>query len=311
MRKTCLNSVYDLARRDDRVIFIGSDLGVSTLDEFKNNIPERFFMEGISEQHIIGMAAGLAMEGNIPYVNTISVFLTRRCFEQIVLDLCLHNLNVRLIGNGGGLVYAPLGPTHLAVEDIAILRTIPNMTILAPADAKEIARLMELTIEHDGPVYIRLAKGGDHIVTPDDQEYKIGKSIRVREGKDILIITTGVTLQISLDAARSLASKGVEAGILHIHTIKPLDTKAIIERLAEVPALITVEEGTVIGGLGSSVAEIVAEADFGQPKKFKRIGVPDTFSDNFGSQKELMEGFGITAANVAQTALELIDVKSG
>ncbi len=311
MRKTCLNSVYDLARRDDRVIFIGSDLGVNTLDEFKNNIPERFFMEGISEQHIIGMAAGLAMEGNIPYVNTISVFLTRRCFEQIVLDLCLHNLNVRLIGNGGGLVYAPLGPTHLAVEDIAILRTIPNMTILAPADAKEIARLMELTVEHDGPVYIRLAKGGDHIVTPDDQEYKIGKSIRVREGKDILIITTGVTLQISLDAARSLASKGVEAGILHIHTIKPLDTKAIIERLAEVPALITVEEGTVIGGLGSSVAEIVAEADFGQPKKFKRIGVPDTFSDNFGSQKELMEGFGITAANVAQTALELIDVKSG
>ena len=132
MRKTSLDTVYEMARNDPRVVFIGSDLGAGTLDQFKEEMPERFFMEGVTEQNIIGMAAGLAMEGYIPYVNTIATFITRRCFEQVAVDLCLHNLPVRLIGNGGGLVYAPLGPTHLAVEDMAIMRSLPNMTVVAP-----------------------------------------------------------------------------------------------------------------------------------------------------------------------------------
>ena len=134
MRKTSLDTVYEMARNDPRVVFIGSDLGAGTLDQFKEEMPERFFMEGVTEQNIIGMAAGLAMEGYIPYVNTIATFITRRCFEQVAVDLCLHNLPVRLIGNGGGLVYAPLGPTHLAVEDMAIMRSLPNMTVVAPVD---------------------------------------------------------------------------------------------------------------------------------------------------------------------------------
>ena len=135
MRQTCLNMVYELAKADERVFFIGSDLGVGTLNQFKKEIPDRFFMEGVSEANLIGMATGLALEGKIVYVNTLATFLTRRCFEQIVLDACLHHANVRLIGNGGGMVYAPLGPTHLAIEDMAILRAVPNMTIVAPADA--------------------------------------------------------------------------------------------------------------------------------------------------------------------------------
>ena len=133
MRQTCLDMVYQLAKEDERIFFIGSDLGAGTLDQFKNEMPDRFFMEGISEANIVGMAAGLAMEGKIVYVNTIGTFITRRCFEQIVVDAALHNVNVRLIGNGGGLVYAPLGPTHLAIEDLAIMRAIPNMPIVAPA----------------------------------------------------------------------------------------------------------------------------------------------------------------------------------
>ncbi len=157
MRQTCLNMVYELAKEDPRIFFIGSDLGLGTLGQFKNEMPERFFMEGVCEANIIGMAAGLALEGKIPYVNTIATFLTRRCFEQIVLDLCLHNVNVRLIGNGGGLVYAPLGPTHHAIEDLAILRVIPNMTVVAPADADEMRRLMPLSVNRRGPIYIRLA----------------------------------------------------------------------------------------------------------------------------------------------------------
>ena len=164
MRRTCLDMVYELAKVDPRIFFIGSDLGYGTLKEFREEIPERFFMEGVSEANVVGMAAGLAMEGKIPYVNTIATFITRRCFEQIVLDLCLHNVRVRLIGNGGGLVYAPLGPTHLATEDISIMRACPGMTIVAPADADEMRRLMPLTVEHDGPIYIRLAKGFDPIV---------------------------------------------------------------------------------------------------------------------------------------------------
>ena len=147
MRKTCLNMVYELAKRDERVVFIGSDLSPGLLAEMKQEMPERYYMEGITEANVIGMAAGLAMEGYIPYVNTIATFITRRCYEQVAVDLCLHDLPVRLIGNGGGLVYAPLGPTHLAIEDIAIMRALPNMTVIAVCDAEEMMRCMECTLD--------------------------------------------------------------------------------------------------------------------------------------------------------------------
>ncbi|VAX26098.1 Transketolase, C-terminal section [hydrothermal vent metagenome] len=305
MRKTCLNNVYELAKKDTRVIYIGSDVGAGTLDNFKEEMPERFFIEGISEQHVVGMAAGLALEGNVPYVNTIGVFLTRRCFEQIVMDVCLHNLPVRLIGNGGGLVYAPLGPSHLAVDDIAILRTVPNMTILAPADAGEMARLMPLTLDYGGPIFIRLAKGGDPIVSIDDGQCEIGKAVCAKKGGEALLITTGVTLKPALEAARILDKKGIETGVTHLHTIKPIDFEAILKSCEKARLIITVEEGTITGGLGSAVAEIMAEANFSSFKKFKRIGIPDAFCENYGSQALLWEKFGITADNIARTALAL------
>ena len=188
MRKTCLDMVYELAKRDQRVIFIGSDLGPGVLDKMRTEIPDRFFMEGISEANIIGMATGLALDGKIPYVNTIATFLTRRCYEQNVLDLGLHNTNVRLIANGGGTVYAPLGPTHLAIEDIAIMRTIPNMTIVSPADADEMRRFMMQTLDYEGPIYIRLGKGYDPIVSSDKFPFEIGKGILMQEGSDLLIV---------------------------------------------------------------------------------------------------------------------------
>ncbi len=177
MRKTALNSVLKLAEKDERVLFIGSDLGAGTLDEFREKYPERFFMEGISEQNMIGMAAGLAMEGYIPYINTIASFLTRRCLEQIIIDLSLQNLPARLIGNGGGLVYAPLGPTHLAPDDLALMSAIPNMTVAAPSDAEEMRSFMEQSLEWPGPIYIRLGKGGDPVVFPKGKTVKIGKAI--------------------------------------------------------------------------------------------------------------------------------------
>ena len=307
MRPTSLNCVYELAQKDERVIFIGSDLGAGVLEDFKKNIPDRFFMEGVSEQHIIGMAAGLALEGFVPYVNTIATFLTRRCFEQNVIDLGLHNTNVRLISNGGGTVYAPLGPTHLAIEDIAIMRTIPNMTIVSPADADEMRRFMMQTLDYQGPIYIRLGKGYDPIVSTDKVPFKIGKGIPMREGSDLLIVTTGITLSLALEAADKLKNKNLEASILHMHTIKPLDKEILLQMVDKVPAVITVEEHTIIGGLGSACAEIMVEEGFRERKVFKRIGIEDVFPSGYGKQKDMMERNGISAQKIIKTAEKLLE----
>src|SRR5258708_6380725 len=213
--------VYELAKTDKRIFFIGSDLGIGTLKQFKAEMPERFLMEGVSEANVVGLAAGLALEGKIVYVNTIATFLTRRCFEQVALDLCLHNVNVRLIGNGGGVVYAPLGPTHEAIEDIAIFRALPRMTIIAVADAEEMKRMMPQTVNHPGPIYIRLGKGGDPIVTNDRVPFEIGKAIPMREGRDALIVTTGITLSVALDAAVLFCDSGMRGAWLAFKPIKP------------------------------------------------------------------------------------------
>ena len=159
MRATCIKMIHELAKRDKRVMFIGSDLSPDMLPDMKRDMPERWYMEGITEANLIGMSAGLAMEGYMPYSNTIATFITRRCYEQVAVDLCLHDLPVRLIANGGGLVYAPLGPTHLAIEDIAIMRALPNMTVTAACDAKEMVRLMNATLDWPHPIYIRLGQG--------------------------------------------------------------------------------------------------------------------------------------------------------
>ena len=305
MRKTALDMVYELARKDKRIFFIGSDLGIGTLKEFKAEMPGRFFMEGVSEANIVGIAAGLALEGKIVYINTIATFLTRRCFEQVALDLCLHNARVRLIASGGGLVYAPLGPTHEAIDDMAIFRALPRMTIIAPADADEMRRLMPLTVEYPGPIYIRLGKGGDPIVTNDRVPFEIGKAIPMKEGGDALIVSTGVMLKAALDAARSLAVHGIDASVLHVPVVKPFDRDTLLEFVGRVPVIVSIEEHNVIGGLGSAVAEVLAEANFKRPKSFRRIGIPDVFPDRYGSQASLLSHYEITAERVASVVQQL------
>src|SRR5579864_7256279 len=189
MRKTCLDRVYKLARDDPRVVFIGSDLSPGLLEEMREEMPERWYMEGVMEQHVVGMAAGMALDGFIPYANTIATFFTRRSFEQVAVDLCLHNLPVRLISNGGGLVYAPLGPTHLAIEDMAILRALPNMTVVAPVDAEEMKRFVPQTLDWPGPIYIRLAKGGDPVVSRAEDKFTIGKAILMKQPGRFLFVS--------------------------------------------------------------------------------------------------------------------------
>lgn len=305
MRKACLLSVYELAKRDDRVVFIGSDITKQNLEQFAAEFPRRFFMEGIYEAHIVGMAAGFAMCGKIPYINTIATFLTRRCFEQVLIDLCLHELPVRLLGSGGGTVYAPLGPTHLANEDIAILRAIPHMTIVAPCDADEMKRLMAETLDWPGPLYVRIAKGGDKIISSDKHPFKIGQAIPLREGGDLLLVSTGVATQIALDAADALAKDGIAASVLHVHTIKPLDVAQLLRCATGVRAVLTIEEHTLIGGLGSAVAETLMDAGKGGVK-FARLGFPDVFTDELGSQAEIMTKYGLSSANLAARARQIL-----
>ena len=306
MRKRSLDMVYELAKKDERIVFIGSDLGAGTLDNFRKEIPSRFFMEGVSEQNIVGMAAGMALEGRIVYVNTIATFLTRRCFEQVVLDLGLHNVNVRLIANGGGVVYAPLGPTHLAIDDIAIMRAVPNMTIVAPSDAEEMTRLMAQTVEHKGPMYIRLGKGGDPVVSRPEHPFTIGKAIAMTAGSDVLLVTTGITLKIGLEAAEALKAGGVGVTVLHMHTVKPLDTEALLSHASTARAIVTIEEHTIMGGLGGAVAEILAEAGTLSARRFKRIGLPDVFPHGYGSQASMMQHYGITTEQTVATVNELL-----
>jgi len=295
MRKTALDCVYKLSQIDERVVFVGSDLGPGVLDKMKTEFPNRFFMEGVSEQYIIGMAAGLAMEGFIPYVNTIATFLTRRCYEQVAVDLCIHDLPVRLIANGGGGVYAPLGPTHLAIEDIAIMRALPNMAVVVPCDADEMNRLMMSTLEWPHPIYIRLAKGGDRVVSAEQNGFELGKSIKMKDGVDGLFVTTGVMTQLALETADVLKAKGVDVGVLHVHTIKPFDTDGVISAIESVKAVVTVEEHIVNGGLGSVVLESCSELRPELLPKISRIGIPDKFATEYGSQSSLLKHWGITS----------------
>lgn len=288
MRKTCLNMVYELARADRRVAFVGSDLGPGLLAEMKATLPERWFMEGVAEQGVVGMAAGLAMEGFVPYVNTIATFLTRRCFEQLAVDLCLHRLPVRLIGNGGGLVYAPLGPTHLAIEDLAITRALPEMTVVAPADAVEMRAFMAASLEIPGPVYIRLGKGGDPVVTPQDHRFELGAARLLRAPDRVTFLTTGVMGHRCLAAAEVLG----DVGVVHFPTVKPLDRAALIAVAAASEALVTVEEHSLAGGFGSAVLETLADAPGGVPPLL-RLGLPDRFPEGYGSQDDMLARYGL------------------
>ena len=301
MRRTCLNKVHELARRDPRVVFIGSDLGAGVLEEMKVEMPDRFFMEGVAEQNLIGVAAGMAMEGFIPYVNTIATFITRRCFEQVAVDLCMHNLPVRLIGNGGGVVYAPLGPTHQAIEDIAIMRTLPNMAVVVPADADEMTRFMDESLDWPGPVYIRLAKGGDPIVSRPMDGFEIGKAIMLREPGAVQIIATGIAVEKSLRAAEILELEGIQCGVLNAHTVKPLDEEKIVEQALVAELVVTVEEHTLIGGLGSAVLEAISSNISGLAPRVVRLGIPDAFAKEYGSQDTMLESFGLQPEGIANS----------
>src|ERR1700722_12811833 len=302
MRKACLDWVHELAKRDPRVVFIGSDLSPGLLGEMKQEMPERWFMEGITEQNVVGMAAGMAMEGLIPYANTIATFFSRRSYEQVAIDCCLHNVPVRLVSNGGGLVYAPLGPTHLAIEDIAIMRALPNMTVVACCDAEEMKRFMDASLAWKGPIYIRLAKGGDPIVSRAENGFEIGKAITMRKSAErspVVLMTTGVMTTNALKAADLLHADGIDVSVVHFHTIKPLDAAAVIGHARSARLVFTIEEGIAIGGFGSAVTDVLVDELGPNMPHLKRIALPDSFCKNYGVQNDLFEIYGLNPRQIA------------
>jgi transketolase len=300
LRNVCHEMVHKLATQDDRVVFIGSDLSPGLLDEMRQAYPDRWFMEGVTEQNVVGMAAGMAMDGMIPYVNTIATFLTRRAYEQIAVDCCLHDLPVRLIGNGGGLVYAPLGPTHLAVDDIALMRVLPRMTIVAPLNDHEMRTCMYSTLRWPHPIYIRLSRSWEGKVELP-VNFNIGQAVPLRWGAErpILIVSTGVASGRALDAALILERENIFCTVLHCPTVKPFDADALVRHGEKARHVVTVEEHSVIGGLGSAVLEYLNGHRMHLP--VTRIGIPDVFPKSYGTQETQMTEFGLQPEQIAAT----------
>ena len=304
MRRTCFETILKLQKKNKKIIFIGSDLGPGFMKHSKDKVEERFFMEGVSEQSVVGISAGLALEGYSPFVNTIATFLTRRAFEQIVIDLCLHDLPVKLIGNGGGLVYAPLGPTHQAIEDISILRTLPNMTILAPCDANEMKNLITATLKWPHPIYIRLSRGDEPLITPEKRKFIIGKSVIIKKPEDYLFLTTGIATRIAEGASKKLyKNHKVKSGVIHFPTIKPLDAKALIKCIKRAKKIITVEENVLHGGFGSSILEFCSDHLKNHLHKITRVGLNNSFVDDYGDQIDLLKKYHITENDLVKKML--------
>lgn len=280
MRDTYLNTLYGLAAKDDDVVSMVADNGLIVYDDFRRDFPERYFNFGISEGNMVAAAAGMAGCGKIPFIYTISAFLAYRAYEFIRDDVCFQNQNVKIVGIGTGMTYSTLGPTHHTTEDIGLLRGLPNLTVFSPATRKELSWIMQETYRIKGPVYIRLGNNREEHYM-DSPAFEMGKPSVVREGKDLTIFTTGVILNEVMKIYEMLKRDGVEAQIVSVHTLKPLDTKAIAGLAAKTKRIVVVEEHNVISGLYSALAEALVEEQINIP--VMKIGLEDVFAKGYGN----------------------------
>jgi transketolase len=287
-----------LAQARDDVVMLSGDIGNKLFDKFKDAAPDRFLNCGVAEANMMSVAGGMAMNGLRPVVYTITPFITTRCLEQIRNDVCYHNVPVIIVGVGSGLGYASLGPTHHSCEDMALLRTLPNMNVVAPADAWEVRALLNAALAQDRPTYMRIGKKGEpqvHSATPD---LTLGKGLKLREGRDVCLLSTGVLLPTVLEAADALNTAGVSAAVVNMHTVKPLDIALLQDAFARYAVVATIEEHSLIGGFGSAVAEWAADnGPF--PARLCRFGTGDVFLHESGNTKYARAHFGLTAPNIA------------
>lgn len=289
MRKTFINTLIDLARKDKDIVLITPDMGFSVLEPFFEEFPNRAINCGIAEQNAVSLACGLALMGKKPYVYTIIPFLVERAFEQVRLEVAYMNTNVKLIGIGAGFTYGSAGATHHAIEDISLMRSLPNMTVCCPGDNNEAEQIVRQSILNDKPMYIRIGRHNRGIF--NNEKLVIGKASVIEQGEDIAIISTSNMLPDAANYCRQLKAQGRKPYLISMHTIKPLDKEIVLEFVDKGIEIQTMEEHSIIGGLGSAVAEVIAES--GKGVKFKRIGVPDEFSHYIGSQKYIKKQFGL------------------
>jgi transketolase len=301
MRTAFIETLCELAAVEERIWLLNGDLGFSVVEKFADRFPDRYLNVGVAEQNMSGVAAGLARCGKIVFTHSIANFPTLRCLEQIRNDICYHDGNVKVVAVGGGYVYGPQGYTHHGVEDIAIMRSLPGMTVVAPGDPVETKLAMHSIVAHSGPCYLRLGRANEPVVHKTVPEFRLGQAIWVRRGTDITLISTGGMLVEAVATAERLnLLDGIDAGVLSMPTIKPLDCTTIIQAARQTGAVVTAEEHTVTGGLGSAVAEVLAES--GLTVRFKRFGVPDRLNHAVGSQTYLRR----TAGDLRQVVLSLL-----
>jgi len=297
MRTAFLDTLYELAKADRRIVFVTGDLGFSVVEKFMEELPDQFVNAGVAEQNMTSLAAGMALMGKIALTYSIANFPTLRCLEQVRNDVCYHGANVKIVAVGGGFTYGAMGASHHATEELGVMRSMPGIVVVAPADPVEARAATRAIVAHPGPCYIRLGKAGEPNVHPGPIDFQLGRAIRVRDGKDLTLISTGGMLGTALAVADRLAERGVAARVLSMHTLKPLDEDAVRDAARETGAIATLEQHSVIGGLGSAVAEVLAETP-GPGVLFKRIGVPSAFSERVGSQKWLEQHHGLDEAGV-------------
>lgn len=288
--------------KNPNVVVLEADLGNATKSNaFKEVAPERYFNMGISEQDLIGTAAGFAAAGKIPLASTFAVFATGRAFEQVRNSVCYPKLNVKICATHAGLTVGADGGSHQAIEDISLMRTLPNMTVINPADAKEAEAAVLAAIDYQGPVYIRLGRAETKDIHDDSYHFEWGKAEVLRQGSDVSIFATGIMTAKALDAAETLAKQGIQAEVINVHTIKPLDEETVIASAKKTGKVVTAEEHSIIGGLGSAVAEVLARQC---PTKQAFVGVQDSFGES-GSPDDLLEKYGLTAEDIVKAAVGL------
>ena len=306
MRTAFIETLLEIARTDPRIVLITGDLGFGVVTAFAEQLPEQFVNAGVAEQNMTGLAAGMALSGKIVFTYSIANFPVMRCLEQIRNDVCYQKLNVRITAVGGGMAYGSLGPSHHATEDIAVTRALPNLMVVAPGDPIETRLAVRALVEHEGPVYLRLGRDKETIVHHSAPSFQLGRAIQVRDGSDLTLIATGGLLYSATQVAETLASQGIQARVLSMHTIKPLDRDAVLSAARETPAIFTIEEHSIVGGLGGAVSETLMEAS-SRPSLFKRIGLDGSFSSKVGDQNYLREQYGLDVPGIVRTVLQTLN----
>jgi transketolase len=305
MRTAFIQALIECARANEHVWLLVGDLGYSAVEPFRQEFPERFINVGVAEQNMTGIATGLAISGKVVFTYSIANFPTLRCLEQIRNDVCYHRANVKIVAVGGGFAYGAQGMTHHATEDLAIMRALPNMTVVAPGDPVEATLATREMAKWPGPCYLRLGRAREPVIHKTPPDFQIGKAIVVQEGSDVTLIATGGILYNIVQAAGQLAQEGIQACVLSMHTLKPLDSETILAAVQQTKAIVTVEEHSLIGGLGSAVAEILAEIDVAHVR-FKRLGVKDDYCSVVGKQEYLCDTLGLSIGDIVKAIQHLL-----